>query len=104
MTIMGNMCAEMKEKMTFCAGSVVENPHKDLHIPEFPLTHTHKQGLARQYTDYFLNRNRLRVNPEHIFHVVWQEPCGAARHIHALWRLPLPVLRNCCINPQQNDI
>ena len=38
---MGNMCAEMKEKMTFCAGSVVENPHKDLHIPEFPLTHTH---------------------------------------------------------------
>ena len=36
---MGNMCAEMKEKMTFCAGRVVENPHKDLHIPEFPLTH-----------------------------------------------------------------
>ena len=93
MTIMGNMCAEMKEKVTFCAGSVVENPHKDLHI-----------RLARQYTDYFLNRNRLRVNPEHIFHVAWQEPCGAARHIHALWRLPLRVLRNCCINPQQNDI
>lgn len=23
---MGNMCAEVKEKMTFCAGSVVENP------------------------------------------------------------------------------
>ena len=38
---MGNMCAEMKEKVTFCAGIVVENPHKDLHIPEFPLTHTH---------------------------------------------------------------
>ena len=80
---MGNMCAEMKEKMTFCAGSVVENPHKDLHIPEFPLTHTHThththtQGLARQYTDYFLNRNRLRVNPEHIFHVVWQERRGS---------------------------
>ena len=46
---MGNMCAEMKEKMTFCAGSVVENPHKDLHIPEFPLTHTHTRARASIY-------------------------------------------------------
>ena len=44
---MGNMCAEMKEKVTFCAGSVVENPHKDLHIPEFPLAHTHTHKGSR---------------------------------------------------------
>ena len=55
---MGNMCAEMKEKVTFCAGIVVENPHKDLHIPEFPLTHTHTepQPLTSKSGTYFPRR------------------------------------------------
>lgn len=64
---MGNMCAEMKEKVTFCAGRVVENPHKDLHIPEFPLAHTRArasiyglfpepQPLTSKFGTYFPRR------------------------------------------------
>lgn len=38
---MGNMCAEMKEKVTFCAGSVVEKSAQGFAYPGISIN-THK--------------------------------------------------------------
>ena len=47
---MGNMCAEMKEKVTFCAGSVVEKSAQGFAYPGISINkHTHTRARASIY-------------------------------------------------------